>query len=898
MAARPDWEQVKDLFAQALDRPATEREGFVAASGAPPGVRAEVLSLLAHVVADEEGADAPAPTFMPRAVIDDEHPLLPAGLRLGAWEVVAPLGRGGMAEVYLARRADGAWEGEAAVKVIRRGMDSAAVLARFAQEQRALARLVHPHIARLLDAGRAPEGQPYFVMERVAGVPIDQACAGQGIEARLALFLQLADAVAFAHRQLLVHRDLKPSNVLVTPEGQVKLLDFGIAKALDPAESAAGAAALAETLAGQRPFTPLYASPEQVRGEPVGTATDVYSLGVLLYVMLTGRRPYGRTASTTSAASRSVLEDAPTRPSSLQGVEGVEGGGGCDAQAGWEATRRRLRGDLDNILLKALEKPVERRYASVDALAQDLRWHLAGWPVSARAPSWRYRSAKFVRRHAPAVAATLALLLTLAGALGLSTWQQRQTELARAAADARFADVRRLANRLVFQYHDQIANLPGATKVRAELLDDAAGYLDALHLHVGADRVLARELAETYFRIAVLQGEAFSPSLERLDAAQRNLAKAEALLGLYIDDPALDAAALGAGVDIWLAQATQASRRGLLGPARQALEQARSLAERAMRLAPADQQALSRLATLEGQLGLLIGGSATGASLGRPEEAAPHFAAALRHMQALQAREPEVAEWVHQLAWAHFIAANAATLRGDTTEAVARAEQAVALRDRAAGLAPGNAHYRHQTAVARLALAVALAHAGQHARVPGLIDEVWAIGRASVAADPANLAAQRDLRAFGITQGRTLVLAGQLVQARRVLAGTLREFPRATPAEDFYLARARAEALVWAARAWQPADPARAVALADEAHALMQPPPAERNASHWWILAQALGERAEARQRQGRPAEAAQAANQALAAWAEGSPAGQPPGLYARWWARDRRLADAGNARP
>lgn len=872
-APRPDWTQVKRLFAEAFDQPPAERLGFVRAHASPPAVRDEVLSLLAHVVDDD---DRPVEAARP-----DDRPLLPPGLRLGPWEVIGPLGQGGMAEVFLARRADGAWDGPAAVKVIRRGMDSAAVLARFAQEQRMLARLVHPHIARLLDASHTPDGQPCFVMELVDGVPIDQACIGRSVDQRIALFLQLADAVSFAHRQLLVHRDLKPSNVLVTPDGQVKLLDFGIAKALDPAESAGPA----QTAAGQRPFTPYYASPEQVRGEPVGTATDVYSLGVLLYVMLTGRRPYGRDAATAHDAARSVLEDAPTRPSALADP--------ADADTpGWPATRRRLRGDLDNILLKALEKPADRRYPSVDALAQDLRWHLAGWPVSARAPSWAYRSARFVRRHAGAVGATVALVATLAGALGVSTWQMRQTELARAAADQRFADVRRLANRLVFQYHDQIANLPGATKVRAQLLDDAVGYLDELHRHVGTDRVLARELAETYFRIAVLQGEAFSPSLERLDAAQANLHKAEALLALYITDPGLDAAALGPAVDIWLAQASQASRRGQLEPARAALEQARGYAERAMRRAPDDQQALSRLATLEGQLGLLIGGSATGASLGRPGEAAPHFAAALRHMQALQAHEPAVAEWVHQLAWAHFIAANAATLRGDTTEAVARAEQAVALRDQAAGLAPGNAHYRHQTAVARLALAVALAHAGQHARVAGLIDTVWAIGRSSVAADPANQAAQRDLRAFGITQGRTLVLAGQLGEARRVLAGTLREFPRATPAEDFYLARARAEALVWSARAWQRADPPRAAALAEEAYTLMQPPPTERNASHWWILAQALGEQAEAWQRQGRPADAARTAQKALAAWAEGSPEGQPPGMYARWWARDRRLAE------
>ena len=882
----PLWADVKRLFDQACELPAGQREAFVGASGADPAVQAEVLSLLSHAAADEADEagflGTPALLTVPPAEPQAE-PLLKPGLRLGAWEVTGPLGTGGMAEVVRARRADGAWEGEAAIKVLKRGIDSAQVLARFAQEQRALARLNHPHIARLLDAGRGPGGLPYFVMELVDGVPIDQGCAGLGVDQRLALFLQLADAVSFAHRHLLVHRDLKPSNVLVTRDGQVKLLDFGIAKALDPFESAGPE----QTAAGQRPFTPHYASPEQVRGEPVGTATDIYSLGVLLYVMLTGQRPYGLSATTAQAAARSVLEATPTRPSNaLSAASRVE--------PGWEATRRRLRGDLDNILLKSLEKPVERRYPSVDAMAQDVRWHLAGWPVSARAPSWRYRLGKFVGRNRLGVGAAVALLLALAGGLASTTWQMRQTELARQAADQRFADVRRLANRLVFQYHDQIANLPGATKVRSELLDDAVSYLDDMHRHVnaeaGVDKTLARELAETYFRIAILQGEAFSPSLERLDAAQRNLDKAQGLLALYVDDPALDVAGLTQATDIWLAQSSQSNRLGQLQPAREALEKARAVAERGLKQAPADQEALSRLATLEGQLGMLIGGSATGACLGRPAEAEPHFAAALRHMATLQGREPDKAEWVHQLAWAHFIAANAAVLRGESAAAVPLAERAVALRDQAARMAPDNAHFRHQTAVARLSLAVALATSGQFARVPALLDEVQVIGQASVAADPDNKAAQRDLKAFGITRGRTLVLAGQHERARQVLASTLQGLPQATLSEDFYVARARAETLVWAARAWQPADAARALALAEEAHALMQPVNSA-NASHWWIVAQAQGERAQALATLGRAEEAAGAARDALAAWKQGSPEGREPGLYAAWVARDRRLA-------
>ena len=229
-----------------------------------------------------------------------------------------------MGKVFEARRADGQYDGRAAVKLLKRGMDSAAVLQRFALERQTLARLSHPHIARLLDAGASDDGLPYFVLEYVHGPPIDQAVRGLALERRLHLFLQLTDAVSHAHRNLLVHRDLKPGNVLVDSDGNVKLLDFGIAKALDPLEGHPGEGSSDTTVAGQCPYTPHYASPEQVRGEPVSTATDIYSLGVLLYQMLTGTRPTGRHATTPAETARSVLEDPPTRPSRLSASQAVD----------------------------------------------------------------------------------------------------------------------------------------------------------------------------------------------------------------------------------------------------------------------------------------------------------------------------------------------------------------------------------------------------------------------------------------------------------------------------------------------------------------------------------------------------------------------------------------------
>ena len=301
-----------------------------------------------------------------------------AGQRVGAWRLLGLLGRGGMGEVWLAERDDGAWRGEAAVKLLREELAGHDVMARFALERQALARLSHPHIARLLDAGHTPEGRPYVVMERVRGQPIDRACEGRSLAERLALFLQLADAVAHAHRKLLLHRDLKPSNVLVDEAGDVKLLDFGIAKALagdaGPGFTGLSRTASEATRLGQRAFSPHYASPEHLRGEPVGVASDVFSLGVLLSEVLTGRRPHGEGAASALAAAHAVLEDAPSPPSALfePGRPATQG-----------LTRQALLGDIDAIVLRALEKLPERRYASVEALAADLQAHLAGAPVVA-----------------------------------------------------------------------------------------------------------------------------------------------------------------------------------------------------------------------------------------------------------------------------------------------------------------------------------------------------------------------------------------------------------------------------------------------------------------------------------------------------------------------------------
>ena len=857
-----DWGAVKALFERALEQPAAERAAWLAAQPAEAAVRAEVASLLAHEasLSSRTGADAfldppPQPT----------GPLLPPGTRLGAWEIVGPLGAGGMAEVMRARRADGAWEGEAAVKVLKRGMDSATVLARFALEQRALARLNHPHIAHLLDAGRSADGLPYFVMELVEGQPIDRACQGLPLADRLGLFLQLADAVAFAHRQLLVHRDLKPSNVLVSGDGRVKLLDFGIAKALDPGDGE-------HTAAGQRPFTPHYASPEQVRGEPVGTLTDLYSLGVLLYVMLTGQRPYGRSATTPQEAVRSVLEEEPTRPSALSP--------GPLADPQWLATRRRLSGDLDNILLKALEKDAARRYPSVDALMADVRAHLDGFPVSARPPRPGYLIGRFVRRHrAASAAAGLAVLALLVG-LGVAGWQAHVADQQRARAEQRGAQVRQLANQLVFKYHDQIQTLPGATAVRTALLADAAAFQDSLRADLGEDPVLAEELAGVYYRIARLQGLDASINTGAFALAEASLDKALALAAGYTARPEAGVPTLAAAVDIHISDAERWQRRGQLARAEASLRRGQALLERALAQAPEDTWALAAAISHHGVMARVLGNSLAHPNLGRWRDACASADRARDAAEATLRADPGNVYAPDSLAFTLGEQAQCRLLAGQADEAVPLLLRQVELRDRMARAMPDDIEFRYQRGVARVQLARARAAQGQAAAAQALLDEGRRQVEAAAATDPGNAGAARRLDAIALWQAELRWRAGDPAGTRAAALAALSRL-RAGPADPFGARQTRTEALLWAVRGG-----ARGGAsLLDEAQALVEAPGAgDDNASRRWLLAQVWGERARLARAAGDPVAARTAAEQALRLWRDAPPPeGLPPPL--RPWA-------------
>ena len=337
------------------------------------------------------------------------------GRRIGPYEVLRELGRGGMGAVYLAGRADEQYEKVVAIKVVQAGHETEEMLRRFRQERQILAGLDHQNIAKLLDGGTTREGLPYFVMDHVEGEPVDRYCSRHALslKQRLTLFQTVCAAVAHAHRNLIVHRDIKPSNILVTAGGVPKLLDFGIAKLL-PTEPSADTTATGTLFA----FTPAYASPEQVRGERVTTATDVYSLGVVLYELLTGRSPYRVKSQGSVEVLKAICDQEPDRPSTTVARE--QGRAGTAAPT--ERTRKRLRGDLDSIVLKALRKEPHQRYASVDALSEDIQHHLDGRPVAARKGTFSYRTGKFVRRHWVGVSAALLVLVAIVGGAVLATY--------------------------------------------------------------------------------------------------------------------------------------------------------------------------------------------------------------------------------------------------------------------------------------------------------------------------------------------------------------------------------------------------------------------------------------------------------------------------------------------
>ena len=478
--------RIEELFDRAAELAPAERAAFLDhACIGDEHLRSEVESLLATDATHDQ-------VLKPFPARQDDG-AEGVGTHIGPYLITGLIGKGGMGAVYRAER-DDEFRMQVAVKLLKRGTDTEAALVRFRTERKILAGLQHPNIARLLDGGATQSGLPYFVMEYVDGKPLLEHAGQFSIRQRLELFRSVCAAVQYAHQNLVVHRDLKPGNILVTADGVVKLLDFGIAKLLDPAEE--GATAL--TAPGVRPMTLAYASPEQIRCEPVTTATDVYSLGAVLYELLTGKWPHNNESSWPGEIERAICLEDPNTPSTIAA---------------------NLDRDLDNIVLMALRKERERRYPSVEALSEDVRRYLEGLPVSARQDTVLYRAGKYVRRNRLAVVATAIVVASLILGFGVAVFQARR-------AERRFQQVRKLANTFLFSIHDKIQNLPGSTEARQFVVQTALEYLDSLAKEAGNDVQLQQELATAYLRVGEVQGDLRGPNLGHIKLALESYDKA------------------------------------------------------------------------------------------------------------------------------------------------------------------------------------------------------------------------------------------------------------------------------------------------------------------------------------------------------------------------------------
>ena len=540
------WRQVNELLPQALELPEAERVAFLRSAEAEEEVLEEVRSLLGVDLGVLDGLEGLRPRL---AALPGDEVKEPErwgqGSSLGPYRIVRELGRGGMGIVYLAERADGEFKRQVALKVLKRGMDTDDIVRRFRNERQILAQLRHSNIAGLYDGGTTEDHRPYFVMEFVEGEPIDQFCDRKRmpVRDRLELFLKVCGAVQVAHQSLVVHRDLKPSNILVQADGEPKLLDFGIAKLLSPI------AGMDETRTGRlRPMTPAYASPEQVGGGPITTASDVYSLGVLLFVLLTGRRPFKASVEKGADLEKVITEREAVRPSSvvLKAPETRRSNPRASRQTPEQASfarrtdprrlRRLLSGDLDNILLQALRREPDRRYPTVGAFTEDLRRYLEGRPVSARRETLFYRASKFAQRHFRELlaAALLSLLLVVFGID--RALQQKRVDQVTQRADF-LADEMQGVSQLVdglFEL-EELVGAGGDPNVLRQLLDRGRDKIDEqLAERPGMQSELRLKLSKSYLRLG-LYGDA-SDMAEKAVEQRRNhfggssLEVAEALL--------------------------------------------------------------------------------------------------------------------------------------------------------------------------------------------------------------------------------------------------------------------------------------------------------------------------------------------------------------------------------
>ena len=592
------WQTVKELFDQLQALPPAERHARLAqAAAGDPALQREVAGLL-----DADGASG---DFLESAPWNDVRMALEARLtatpdHIGPYRIRRELGRGGMGVVFLASRDDSAYEKDVAIKIVRAGFDGE-LLRRFQHERQILANLDHPNIARLLDGGTTEQGSPYLVMEYVDGEPITAYCdrLRLPLAERLLLFQAVCAAVHHAHQNLIIHRDLKPANILIARDGVPKLLDFGIAKLLAAAGAPRG---LTLTMDGAQPMTPDYASPEQVRGGTLTTATDIYTLGLILYELVSGSQAYGAARGSRVGIERAILQGTPVRPS-----EQARRNGPAASEARRttpEKLSRALAGNIDNIVLMAMRNEPERRYVSAAALTDDIRRHLEHFPVLARRDTFGYRAATFVRRRTRLVAGAGLAVLALLVATGVAAWQAHQANAARAVAERRFSDARRFSMSLLEELFR--SGEREAASVRQASTQRTVEYLDRLAAEAGSDPQVQEDLAHAYWYMGVVQSDTWRVSTGDMAGGLSAYQKAAGILErLTAADPA------NANLATWLSVTYQNRALALLPvDVASSLEDQRryvAVAERLARMQPGDPAAQMELAGAIRLLGERLG---------------------------------------------------------------------------------------------------------------------------------------------------------------------------------------------------------------------------------------------------------------------------------------------------
>ncbi|MEP7365920.1 MAG: serine/threonine-protein kinase [Acidobacteriota bacterium] len=650
------WRRLEELFVAATGLPSEEQESFARReTDADPELQGELLRMIAHA----DGAE----DRIARAIGNAAQCALPVtpwmGREFGPYRIVREIGHGGMGIVFEAVRDDDQYRKRLALKIAPSWSDSGIMRERLRQERQILADLEHPNIARFLDGG-AEEGVPYIAMEFVEGIPITVYCRELPLERRIELFRLVCAAVQYAHESLIVHRDLKPANILVTREGAPKLLDFGIAKILSPL---AGAGDTTGTML----WTPDYTSPEQVRGRAVTIRTDVYSLGLILYEILCGER--GQSVDTTSplAMDGSICEREPLPPSERALARGDR------------ALSRQLAGDLDTIVAMAIRKEPERRYGSAAELSADLERYSDGLPVLARAGTLGYRAAKFVRRHRAAAVAVGLIVASLAAGAVTTIHQKRR-------AERRFDQVRKLANTFVFDVHDRIVRLPGATEARKVIVQSALTYLETLQPEAAGDVALSREIAASYEKIGDVQGSPSTSNLGDTKGAMVSYSRAESILADLLQNGDRTARLPLAGVAHKLGDVRRAT--GDIKTALKDFERARALCGRMMRESPGDRKLLAVAGEIESSRARTLFELRDSKGVTEASVAAMKIAVKLASM------EPANRDYRQGLATAFSSLGTARLAEGQLDEAAANYRSAIEARESLVSEDPNNVSYR------------------------------------------------------------------------------------------------------------------------------------------------------------------------------------------------------------